>query len=267
MRLLKFLSFCVVLGSLGTSGLAAQVEERCGATTDPLIGRWYQKEDSTYFVFSEQRRLAFPGGHLAYTLSREVGRPYFLTARPLGGRDTVYIDLLTAVELQLRLGQDTLALVRVPDEYVDEIALVGPAHFRGALFGALAVLRTYAPDQYEVVQEHVRTILYRCPTGTPAKAATPMIYISEQAVRQHPAVLASILLHEAVHLVQKRRNPESPLCTVENEQEAIAIQYAFLSSIRPDDPYTQVLRKADGTHVDLDGDGDCDSIDTSQRTF
>ena len=275
---------------LSTSSSEAQTQRadvhRCGVISDLIVGRWglvsSEGGEASVLVFSEGGWMTVEPGRLtkgeASTAATEKARfryrlddpttPRVLRTAALSGRWTPHrLHRLDFDTLEVEMAGQRLRYERLPNHVEGEVELLGPPSFIEATTAALRLLREKAPEQADFLERYVTRVQRHCPSGAAVGRPTPVVHVSDRLWALPTAIYASILVHEAVHFYQYRIDPSSPRCRPEREQEAIVYQLDVLHRLAPTSPFIDHLRRQEGTHGDLDGDGDCDTDDYARRRY
>ena len=259
---------------------------RCGVISDLIVGRWglvsSERGEASVVAFSERGWMTVEHGRPTKdetsTVAKEQARfryrlddpaaPYRLSTAALSGRWTPHrLHRLDFDTLEVEVAGQRLRYERLPDHVEGKVEVVGSPSFIEATKAALRLLRERAPEQADFLEHHVSRVQRHCPSGAAIGRPRSVVHVSDRLWTLPTAIYASMLVHEAVHFYQYRADPRAPRCRPEREQEAIAYQLDVLHRLAPTSPFIDHLRKQEGTHGDLDGDGDCDGDDYAQRRY
>jgi hypothetical protein len=155
-------------------------------------------------------------------------------------------------------GSNPVLLSKVPTENFYGIPVKGVDKFRAQIHQALDLLNAKAFYDLEDVKRGVKKITQGYASGI--DEATGELALTERTAYSSVTWCASVLAHEACHvrqreLAQRRDLTAKKGSMTENELECNALQVEVLKKIGAPESETQYLRRADGKHWDLDGDG------------
>ncbi len=106
--------------------------------------------------------------------------------------------LLSVAMLVVMLSRlQTVGLVRF-----DGLRLVGNARFRNAVSNALVLLRTRAPDAYEIVTNNVGVIAESDHSGMMAYAQPPVFHLNDRTAFYSVTWCAASIAHDSLHSKQ-----------------------------------------------------------------
>jgi len=175
-----------------------------------------------------------------------VIRPFFALVQ--NGRSAdVYL-----LEKELIMPLTILGNVHIPhQEFVEKIDK------------ACILLRDKAGVRYGYMYSHVKQITAHRASG--ADVIGKNIHIARATFDASLTWLASVLIHESIHIWQKEQG--QPFNGVPAEQACNAVQLEVLQAINAPVSELNHMRAQTGDHADLDGDGDYDWDDYRLRNY
>lgn len=139
-----------------------------------------------------------------------------------------------------------------------ELLLAGEASTNRQLVEALQLLAQRAPAELDFVLQSTDRVAWGARSG--AHGSSSEVSLHSWILDADLATLAAVLVHEATHLAVARGTPEHPLGSVTDSttNELLAIERERQALIRlGGSPYRiRWLAAQDGTHWDVDGDGE-----------
>ncbi len=156
------------------------------------------------------------------------------------------------------------------------IEIKGNAEFRMQTVAALSLLEQKAPDAFQKIQTYVGIIEQGEHSGMWAWEQPPRYEVGDATAFFSVSWYASTIAHDATHselyAQYQMSHPGEPV--PDNayggiEIERFCIGYQLEVSRRIDAPQSEIdyLSSLDGTHCDLDNDGDCDWEDYQNRNW
>ncbi len=152
----------------------------------------------------------------------------------------------------------------------------GSSDFITQTCAALALLQRKAPDAYQKVQTYIGVIEQGERSGVWAWEVPPRYEVSDKTAFASLTWYASTIAHDATHaqLYAEYQNahpggptPEEVYNSESVERFCNAYQLETLRRIGAPQNEIEYLGALDGSHCDLDNDGDCDMADYQMRNW
>jgi hypothetical protein len=156
------------------------------------------------------------------------------------------------------------------------IRIEGSPEFIAQTQAALSLLESYAPDAYQKVQTYVGLIQQGQHSGMWAWEEPPRYEVGDATAFYSVTWYASTIAHDATHseLYHKYLDahpgeyvPDDVWGGVEIERFCNGYQLDVLKRIGGPQSEIDYLASLDGTHCDVDNDGDCDWDDYNNRDW
>jgi hypothetical protein len=155
------------------------------------------------------------------------------------------------------------------------VTLIGNAAFVEQTQAALLLLQTKAPDAYNKVEAYVGIIEQSEHSGMWAAEDPPRYTVGDATAFYSVTWYASTIAHDATHSELYHQYlasygapvPDDVWTGVEVERFCNAYQLDVLKRIGGTSAEIEYLAGLDGTHCDIDNDGDCDWDDYSGRDW
>jgi hypothetical protein len=145
------------------------------------------------------------------------------------------------------------------------ILITGSPEFRQQTLQALALLEAKAPDAYLKVQTYVGIIAEGQHSGMWAWEDPPRYEVGDPTAFYSVTWYASTIAHDATHSELYHNGQEWE--GVEVEKFCNGYQLTVLKEIGAPQNEIDYMATLDGTHCDVDGDGDCDWNDYLNRNW
>lgn len=157
----------------------------------------------------------------------------------------------------------------------DEVLIIGNADFIEQTQKALAVLQNNAPDAFEKVQKYIGIIEQGLHSGMWAYEDPPRFEVNDVTAFYSITWYAGAIAHDATHSelyheYQGRYGTPVPYdiwAGVDAENDTIIYQSHVLELINAPQYEIDSINSLDGTHCDVDDDGDCDWDDYYGRNW
>lgn len=181
--------------------------------------------------------------------------------------NTQEVILTTQVQTELPL----------PDEnpIYGSIKIIGNKEFVEQTVKALQLLELKAPDAFQKVQLYIGIIEQFEKSGMWAWEVPPRFTVGDSTAFYSVTWYASAIAHDATHSELYHQYyekyggevPDDVWTGVDVERFCIGYQTEVMKQI--DGPQVEIdyLDSLDGTHCDLDNDGDCDAVDYENRDW
>jgi hypothetical protein len=150
-------------------------------------------------------------------------------------------------------------------EYNGAVQIIGNADFVAQTRLALYLLETRAPDAYQKVQTYVGIIMQGEHSGMWAWENPPRYEVGDRTAFASATWYASTIAHDATHSELYHNGQEWE--GIPAEQFCNAYQLEVLKQIGAPQGEIDYMAGLDGTHCDVDGDGDCDQADYENRDW
>ena len=169
----------------------------------------------------------------------------------------------------------TSSAVPTPDAF-DGILIAGNADFVAQTRAALELLREKDPAAYANVRAHIGVIEQGEHSGEWSWENPPRYEVGSATAFSSVTWYASTIAHESVHvrLYQEylqahpgEQVPDDVYASVDVEISCNAYQLQTLRNLGAPQAETDYLQTLDGTHCDVDHDGDCDIADYQRRNW
>ncbi len=155
-----------------------------------------------------------------------------------------------------------------------DVAIYGDEKFGKIVNDALDLLKRKAPEDYQFVIDQVREFRLDPRSGTHVENGRCRVDLSMVTVGGSITWTASVLVHEANHnkiyreyIAANGQPTEDPYGGAEEELACNALQLKTLERLNAPQYEIDHLRKQDGNHFDMDGDGDHDWDDYRLRDW
>ncbi|MFW5440521.1 MAG: hypothetical protein ACKE5M_07525 [Methylophilaceae bacterium] len=157
----------------------------------------------------------------------------------------------------------------------NKIKIVGSDKFTTQTESALALLKDLAPTAFDKVQKYIGIIEQGEHSGMWAKEKPPRYEVNDTTSFFSVTWYAGTIAHDAVHSElyheYKAKHglpvPADIWSGVNSEKFGILHQIGVMKKIRAPKSEIDYLDGLDGTHCDIDGDGDCDWDDYKGRDW
>jgi hypothetical protein len=159
--------------------------------------------------------------------------------------------------------------------FVTTIEIRGDDAFIRQTREALHLLQQKAPDALAKIEAYVGIIEQGQHSGMWAYEEPPRFEVSDVTAYESVTWYAGAIAHDATHselyhVYEEEHGPSVPYdvwASAEAERVCIAYQVTVMEQIEAPEYEIESLRGADGTHCDVDGDGDCDWDDYNNRNW
>lgn len=160
-------------------------------------------------------------------------------------------------------------------EYYDEMELMGNARFILQVQSSLHLLMEKAPDEYAMVKKYIKIIKLGEKSGMWAHVNPPIYVMSEKSAYASITWCASIIAHDSYHskLYHEYESehpgyvPAEVWTGVEAERRCNEHQLKVLEKIGAPGSEIEYLKSLDGTHFDVDKDGNYHQQDYDKRNW
>ena len=154
------------------------------------------------------------------------------------------------------------------------VEIVGSDKFKRQVTKALALLKKKAPEDYKLVATYVGRIEQGKHSGMWAYKTPPTYELADRTAFHSVMWCASTIAHDAYHsklyhdYEKKHASVPNEIWTgVDAEKKGIAYQLTVMKKIGSSKREIEHVLKQDGTHHDVDGDGDFDWDDYRKRDW
>jgi hypothetical protein len=147
------------------------------------------------------------------------------------------------------------AEVILPEKKHDTILIVGPLDFQEAVEKALDLLSERDPEGYAKVKQYVQKIYQGKHSRIHFVKHSGQFELHPKTAFASSPWLASAFVHEACHSAEHRRWKGGLLVNKRSEVDCNQAQAETLEKIGGTAAQIDHLKKADGTHFDVDRDG------------
>jgi hypothetical protein len=163
-----------------------------------------------------------------------------------------------------------------PPFHYGGIEIKGGAEFTTQTVAALTLLKQKAPDAFQKIQTYIGIIEEGKHSGMWAWEQPPRYEVGDQTAFYSVTWYASTIAHDATHselyAQYQAAHPNQPVPEdayggVEVERFCIGYQLEVSKQIGAPQSEIDYLSTLDGTHCDLDYDGDCDWDDYQNRDW
>jgi len=127
----------------------------------------------------------------------------------------------------------------------------------------LKLLQEKSAARYGYLNSNIKKIVAHTRSGADVQRSN--INIAKATFDASETWLASVLVHESIHIWQKKEGKD--YIGVKAEQECNAIQLEVLQAVNAPTSELDHLLSQTGDHADLDGDGDYDWDDYRLRKY
>ena len=140
----------------------------------------------------------------------------------------------------------------------------GSPEFVQQIDAALTLLRERSPDDFDMVVRYIGRIAQARRSGMNADANPPQLDLNDRTTNYSVTWCAGSIVHDAYHskLYHEYRDkfgepvPDSAWRGKDRELECNQLQLNVLANIGAPEFEIEHLRRQDGSHYDLDGDGE-----------
>lgn len=161
--------------------------------------------------------------------------------------------------------RETVVCGQEPGPGTDEISVRGDADFSARVRGALALLKERASDDYRVIRAYVPMIVQAQRSGIAAHLKTPIFFLNKHTAMRSATWCAGMIAHEACHMKLKSSGRE--YAGRNAELSCMAYQTEVMKKLGAPSAETDRITSQDGSHYDVDKDGDYDWDDYRKRTW
>jgi hypothetical protein len=159
--------------------------------------------------------------------------------------------------------------------FYGSIKIIGTEQFIDQTKQALALLETKAPEAYRKVETYIGLIEQYEKSGMWAWEDPPRFAVGDATAFYSVTWYAASIAHDATHselyhqYLKKYGGvvPDEVWTGEDVERFCIGYQIEVMKQIDGPQDEIDYLAGLDGTHCDLDGDGDCDAVDYENRDW